>query len=690
MPVTRNPKKGRLVSLPTRKQLVRSQPIFSKLRELELTGLAGLAFEKQYSAGERIVSQNDVIDAIYIIVKGRVEVVSEVNEAGKITLVPQTVLKEGQPIGLSDASFFSPSGTRTTTLTALSSVLVIGWKVESLYIFLRNHPTVSELMQESAKFLLRMNFVKQVGTFSKLPLERLAQLARNIQEKYVAEGSVLFQQGEEGQDCYLISSGKVEIVAENEDGTEKLLAVLEHPAMFGEIAPLAATHRNATARMKEAGELFILTKEQLQELLSYQDSAGESIVMLMVERSRPLRLPYISYYHKKMGDGRSVTILKNPQQWRYFLLSDIGWLIWQQLDGRQTIEDIIMILLTEHKIFAPDEVSNTILNLANSGFISLPAMNLVSEPTSPVDLTRWQRFKVLVLKKFRFKYIFKDIDHLLSTSYNAGVNLLFKPFGQILIALIVVMGVIAFVSVAQHEARHILSPLMLFILIFSVFLMNLLLIPLHELGHAFTTKAFGREVHHAGLIFNLIGLFAFVDTTDMCLSSKKNHIIVHLAGAYTDIFIAGLLSIVAWLVAIPLFQIFCWTLALLLYMSALKNLNPLYQGDGYHALADALEKPKLHPSAFQWLRKLTIKNISRLAFYKDSKDNILFWVTSITAWCISILLALIGQYILLKYLPDTLFGISTYALSWILPALVIIRFVLQIVVSFRKVGSRLK
>jgi hypothetical protein len=53
-------------------------------------------------------------------------------------------------------------------------------------------------------------------------------------------------------------------------------------------------------------------------------------------------------------------------------------------------------------------------------------------------------------------------------------------------------------------------------------------------------KAFGREVHRAGVGWYWFGPIAFVDTTDMWLDGPRKRILVSCAGPAADLVLGGI------------------------------------------------------------------------------------------------------------------------------------------------------
>src|SRR5207248_6507662 len=77
---------------------------------------------------------------------------------------------------------------------------------------------------------------------------------------------------------------------------------------------------------------------------------------------------------------------------------------------------------------------------------------------------------------------------------------------------------------------------------------NLAAILIHEAGHAFTVKAFGREVPRGGIGWYWFGPIAFVDTSDMWLADRWPRIAVSLAGGYANLVLPPLAPLAACLV----------------------------------------------------------------------------------------------------------------------------------------------
>jgi putative ABC transport system ATP-binding protein len=66
----------------------------------------------------------------------------------------------------------------------------------------------------------------------------------------LADGAVLFSQGDAGSLVYTVESGAVGLTRERADGTEETLQTVRPGAYFGELAPMFGLPRSATARAR--------------------------------------------------------------------------------------------------------------------------------------------------------------------------------------------------------------------------------------------------------------------------------------------------------------------------------------------------------------------------------------------------------------------------------------------------------
>ena len=125
---------------------------------------------------------------------------------------------------------------------------------------------------------------------------------------------------------------------------------------------------------------------------------------------------------------------------------------------------------------------------------------------------------------------------------------------------------------------------------------------LHELGHAFATKAGGGEVHDLGLMFLVLMPVPYVDASGATVfKSKYRRAAVGAAGMLVELFIAAL-AFYLWLLVEPgLLRSILYNIMLVAGVSTvLFNGNPLLRYDAYYILADLIEMPNLAQRALRY------------------------------------------------------------------------------------------
>ncbi|MBE9636998.1 efflux RND transporter periplasmic adaptor subunit [Salipiger mangrovisoli] len=126
---------------------------------------------------------------------------------------------------------------------------------------------------------------------------------------------------------------------------------------------------------------------------------------------------------------------------------------------------------------------------------------------------------------------------------------------------------------------------------------------LHELGHAYSIKRWGGEVHEIGLMFLVFVPVPYVDASDsIAFASKWQRMLVGAAGILVEIFLAALAMIVWDGAEEGLLRAFAFNVMLIGGVSTLLfNGNPLLRFDGYYVLCDWLEIPNLGQRANRYL-----------------------------------------------------------------------------------------
>lgn len=626
------------VNLDKRREILAAIPCFAGLSKDQCEEFIELMREMTVSVNETIVVENKVVDSIYFIVSGNAEVSQEIKKFKKIKIVPVASLNPGDTIGLNEAGFYSQSGVRTATVTALTDMLLLKLDLKDLYGFLEKHQ-LNKTMQIASLQMLRMYFIKQSLPFSNLSLQRLQNLAEKVIEREFAANTIIFKQGDKGDTCYLITSGSVEIFTQDANDKENSVAILKPPSLFGEATLITEEPRNATARTREPTKVLCLKREYLIELLESEKNVAQVFMNLMIDRSRPLQNPHVTVHERQTEDGTSIVILKNPQVGTYFKLSDEGFYIWTLLDGERTLQEITLNLAEKYGVFAPDMVAALISKLARANFIC----NIELEDTVNTKKSWFANLTLKIRRLSEFRYAIGDVDGWITRIYQRYIHYFVSKPAQFVLAFFAMLGFFAFVFntgdvLLFFSDKHASLWLLLGILPFS-----LCSVILHELGHAFAVKAFGREVHFMGIGWFWVTPVAFTDTSDMWLAARKPRMWVNLAGIYVDILFAGAVALCMFLTNSLYLQCLFWLFALYTYIGAIRHLSPLQEMDGYYALMDWVDRNRLRQSAIKWLLKGFPQALKQPSLFKQHKPEVTYWLACIFYLILLTLLTLVVQ-----------------------------------------------
>jgi len=137
---------------------------------------------------------------------------------------------------------------------------------------------------------------------------------------------------------------------------------------------------------------------------------------------------------------------------------------------------------------------------------------------------------------------------------------------------------------------------------------------LHELGHAYATRAWGGEVHEIGVMFLVFVPIPYVDASAAsAFESNKKRMLVGAAGILVEAFLAAV-ALFVWLAVEPGgLRTVAYSVMLIGGVSTvLFNGNPLLRFDGYHIFADAVEIPNLGTRSSSYLIYLLQRYLLRI------------------------------------------------------------------------------
>ena len=144
----------------------------------------------------------------------------------------------------------------------------------------------------------RLRLLRSLSLFSDLHGREARVVAGLMHDRDYLKGEVIFDQGDEGQAVYVILSGRVAIIRQDDANSEVL--VLGPGQFFGELALLDDSPRMAQARAHENCKLAVLFRGEFTGLLDTH-AVIASKVAVRIARELGVRLRAAMIHHGHGG-----------------------------------------------------------------------------------------------------------------------------------------------------------------------------------------------------------------------------------------------------------------------------------------------------------------------------------------------------------------------------------------------------
>jgi CRP-like cAMP-binding protein len=128
--------------------------------------------------------------------------------------------------------------------------------------------------------------LRNVDIFSGLSPELTEQLVRSLNSISLKKNTLIFGKDSEGDGLYIIRSGQVKVVLQNEDGKEIILATFQPGDFFGEMSLLDGRPRSANVFTTQNTQLLVLSRQSLFQHIEQYPTTGLKILTEMSSRLR--------------------------------------------------------------------------------------------------------------------------------------------------------------------------------------------------------------------------------------------------------------------------------------------------------------------------------------------------------------------------------------------------------------------
>lgn len=129
------------------------------------------------------------------------------------------------------------------------------------------------------------DYLKEIPLFGAMPETDLQKVCQTVVTKSLSAGQILFKEGSEGHEAFVIHQGEIEILKES-NGRDVLLTVRGPGTLLGEMALLESTPRTATIKARTDCQLYVISKDSLDHVLHSSPTAMASIFKTILSRLR--------------------------------------------------------------------------------------------------------------------------------------------------------------------------------------------------------------------------------------------------------------------------------------------------------------------------------------------------------------------------------------------------------------------
>jgi len=294
--------------------------------------------------------------------------------------------------------------------------------------------------------------------------------------------------------------------------------------------------------------------------------------------------------------GQAVYVIADAASSRSHKFSNIAHHLVRLMNGKRSVEELWQ--LTEDKFGddAPtqDEVIELLSHLHEADLLQTDVSPDLQELFSRYQKQRSNDWKQRFANPLSLRFALFDPAAFLNRTLKY-VEPVFSAAGFLVwlatVLSAVVLTLLHWPELTAASLDEIVTPGNIVLVWFCYPLVKLL----HELGHAYTARRWGCEVHEMGVMFLVLIPLPYVDaSSSAALADKRGRMLIAGMGIMTELAIASV-ALFIWLLIEPgTVRTLAYSIMLISGISTLLfNGNPLLRFDGYFVLADALEIPNL-------------------------------------------------------------------------------------------------
>jgi len=132
----------------------------------------------------------------------------------------------------------------------------------------------------------RLATVKEIALFAGLPEKELVTIVEDLRPKEYKKSELIFRQGDESQEIYILLKGKVRIYKISPGGDETSIAIFSTNDVIGELAALDQQPRSATAKAISSASLLAMAESRFLDALQTMPRFSLGLARMLAQKLR--------------------------------------------------------------------------------------------------------------------------------------------------------------------------------------------------------------------------------------------------------------------------------------------------------------------------------------------------------------------------------------------------------------------
>lgn len=170
----------------------------------------------------------------------------------------------------------------SSRLLFVAAVLSVIGQVTAIVFMLAPNPFSTFIFMTAGAAMIVMGIV----VFAIVMFKDIKERTESVSEKSFQPGEYVFRQGDAGDRIYVVKSGELEVVREDPEAGDRVLARLGSGDYFGEMALLSQAPRNASVRALTEVTTLAISHHDFQSLFSGIPALKQSIESVMKQRAK--------------------------------------------------------------------------------------------------------------------------------------------------------------------------------------------------------------------------------------------------------------------------------------------------------------------------------------------------------------------------------------------------------------------